>query len=102
MSKWPVENPPPERAPRINLRGPPPDPLTFTGPLNVFIELEGTASAYVESATTKKDYDAIVGGPKPAPARAPPPPEPGIPISSGHRVDYDKGVVDPDIARRVR
>lgn len=96
MSKWPVDNPPIEpQPPGINLVGVPPDPATFDGPLNEFIELHGTAVGYNTAAQTKKDYEATnppaARAAEPAPT---PPPQPGLapakPISAGHPIPFDE------------
>ena len=104
ISKWPVVNPPIEpHPPRINLRGTPPDPATFDGSLNVFIELHGTAVACNTADETKKIYDTD----HPAePVADPPPPAPapiGTPISPGQRItpDPSKFEIDPGITDRV-
>jgi hypothetical protein len=98
MSRWPVETPPPEPLKPVNLAGKPPDPVTYNGPLNVFIELEGTASAYVEAATTKQAYDDIAPVPT-TPIPQAPRPVIGNPISAGSAVVYNRPHV---IVRRPR
>jgi hypothetical protein len=124
MLRWPVRKPPIDpHPPGINLLAPKPpdgipDPIVYDGPLNVFIQLYGTLRAYIEAAHVKTDYDYIVPTPvtgageageagieagkpvikkdQPAPAR------PNVRrVSAGRPVSYDKGVVDPDIARRI-
>lgn len=101
MSRWPVEKPPIDpNPPRINLLAKPsgpPDPLVFNGPLNELIALEGIAQAYVATANVKEAYDEIVPTPAP-PAPKGPAPSPGIPISAGHRVDYQPTVECDDIS----
>ena len=109
--------PPPEPAQKINLRGVPPDPATFDGPLNEFIELHGTAVAYNTAAKTKADYGtppaALVtqhgGDILPPPAHlatraASPAPPAGIPISPGTPVipDPARYVLDRTVGERVR
>jgi hypothetical protein len=88
--------------PAINLKGAPPDPATFDGPLNVFIGLHGIAVANNTATQTKKDYDELH---PPAlqlePTAEQPRPEPlGEPIGCGHAIVYEKGVLDPGAARR--
>ncbi|UQD96088.1 hypothetical protein [Bradyrhizobium japonicum] len=69
MSRWPVVDPPKVRQ-RINLRiAPIPDPITFDGPLNVLIQLYGTATAATTAAQVKHDYEAIY--PPPVAATSP-------------------------------
>jgi len=89
----------------INLRGAPPDPNTFDGPLNVFIQLHGTAVAHNAANQTKKDYDTL----NPAAVRArtpesPPSAPPGQPISAGRKLTPDpaKYVIDRRGAARSR
>lgn len=91
----------------INLKGEPPDPATFEGPLNAFIGLHGTAVASNTATQTKKNYDELHPAPPPP---APETPKPGIeqpapiavsPISAGTPIDDRRGVIDPEIARRV-
>lgn len=105
MSRWPVATPPPERHHGINLRGTPPDPAVFDGPLNVFIELHGTAVANNTATQTKKDYDTLhppaVARRQVVPPQPPPSTLPPQPISIGEAVSYDNGIVDPGIAGRV-
>lgn len=83
----------------INLKGPPPDPANYDGPLNVFIELHGTAVANNTATQTLLDYEKLhpqppaVTGLRP-PEEEPPPPAPvapepiGKPIPAGRRVEY--------------
>jgi hypothetical protein len=58
MKRWPAEAPPKVKRP-INLEGPPPDPVTFDGPLNVLIALHGIALANINVSKTKAEYDDI-------------------------------------------
>ena len=100
-------------SPPINLRGVPPDPATFDGPLNEFIELHGTAVAYNTAAKTKADYPA----PATATLREPPrqdvlrPPaylasRPQVmangPVGPGRPINYTSGVIDRRVGERVR
>jgi hypothetical protein len=112
---FPVEPADPQR---INLRGVPPDPATYDGPLNEFIELHGTAVAYNTAAKTKAEYVAPAaalvtqhGGdilPPPAhiAARTPSPPPPtGIPAPAGTPFiiqDHERYVLDRSVGERVR
>src|SRR6186713_1887574 len=94
-----------ELPPGINLRGTPPDPATFDGPLNEFIELHGTAVAYNTAAKTLADYPAPAGAAPTMQPRAdtlrPPlgmPATPVLqvtgPIGAGRRINYTGGVID--------
>jgi hypothetical protein len=56
--RWPAEAPPKIKRP-INLAGPPPDPVTFDGPLNVLIALEEVAQANIDVNKVKQSYDEI-------------------------------------------
>lgn len=123
MSKWPVDEPIDPKAPRINLRGVPPDPATFDGPLNVFIALHATAVANNTAEQTKQDYDALHPpatdaasweelrqANKPVteevhdhPSVNEPQPQPQPqPVSAGSPVNYTAGIVDPEIQARVQ
>jgi hypothetical protein len=94
--------------PGINLRGVPPDPATYVGPLNTFIELHGTAVANNTATVTRRDYDTL--HPPAAQAESQPvmaeesnAPEPR-PISAGTPIPFDesKYVIDREIKHRVR
>jgi len=103
MNKWPVENPPPDTQLHINLRGAPlPKSANFDGPLNVLIELNGTGEAANTVAATRKVYDENY----PETPIEPPPEEEilplGAPISSGRKIVYEQGIIDPGIARRIK
>jgi hypothetical protein len=114
MSKWPVDEPIDPRPPRINLRGVPPDPATFDGPLNVFIGLHGTAVANNTAEQTKQDYDTLhpvapeAAESRPVteedhdhPAVNEPSPTPQ-PVSPGRPIVYSGNfIVDPEIQSRV-
>jgi hypothetical protein len=115
MSKWPVDEPIDPRPPRINLRGVPPDPATFDGPLNVFIGLHATAVANNTAEQTRQDYDTLhPATPEAAaesksvteedrdhpPVNALPLPEPQ-PVSPGAPIVYTAGIIDPEIQQRV-
>jgi hypothetical protein len=78
----------------INLNGEPPDPATYLGPLNVFIELHGTAVANNTATQTKADYDAL----HPEDPVIDPPPEPPLP---GTPIDPGRPYVPPDPAKYV-
>ena len=68
---------------RVNEEKPyvqPPDPLDIEGrPLNVLIQLQGTAAAYVRTAEIKQAYDAIIPMPAPAVEGAVLPPPRSVP-----------------------
>lgn len=110
---FPIE---PEPAQSINLRGVPPDPATFEGPLNEFIELHGTAVAYNTAAKTKAEYvapvtaivdsagDDILVPPAHIAARTPTPTPTIGPISAGAPVfpDMTRYVIDRSVGERVR
>lgn len=86
----------------INLRGAPPDPATFDGPLNEFIELHGTALAANQAAANKAEYDTNFPDTPPPGAKGAPRPAPmGEPISCGKPVypDMSKYVTDRAIDR---
>lgn len=126
MDEWPDDAPPLEKVEPAgtNLRGSPPDPATYVGPLNVFVELHGTAEAYNRAAQTKSDYDALVPPiipeaqfteprlnvrqpaipPRPPLGRAEPPETDGQPISPGRAVAFDasKYVIDTGIKTRIQ
>lgn len=105
MNKWPVETPIDPNPPSINLRGEPPDPETFVGPLNLFTQLHDTATAQLHASQVKKEYDDFYAANPPAAAKAEPVPAPAPPIkpvSAGTPIDTaGVGEVDPGIRDRV-
>jgi hypothetical protein len=103
VSKWPVVNPPPHGPLHVNLQGAAlPKSPNFDGPLNVLIELHGTATAANTVAATQKEYDRNYPHTPVNPEPTPTPLALGEPISTGRRIVYDKGEVDPEIKRRVK
>jgi hypothetical protein len=108
VSLWPVIKPPIDRHPRpINLAVKPPEPVTFDGPLNILIALEGHATAYVRLANIKASFIAIAPVPGGTPTDPPPPrPAPSAPPNRkppgvGSPIKYDKGVLDTEITNRI-
>jgi len=70
MSKWPVVDPPKPPL-HTNLAGPLASPReVFNGPLNVLIQLQGTAQSAVELSKTKEAYEAIPVAPLVGPRAA--------------------------------
>ncbi|MHC2536972.1 hypothetical protein [Bradyrhizobium diazoefficiens] len=69
MSKWPVVDPPkPPLHTNLGAATLVSPKEVFNGPLNVLIQLQGTAQSAVELSKTKEAYDAI---PTTPPAAAP-------------------------------
>jgi hypothetical protein len=118
LSRWPVDEPIDPRPPRINLRGVPPDPATFDGPLNVFIGLHATAVANNTAEQTRQDYDTLhPATPEAAaesrplteedrdhpPVNEPQPQPQPQPVSPGRPIVYSGNfIVDPEIEARVQ
>lgn len=85
----------------VNLKGSPPDPETFDGPLNVFIGLHGVGLAANQADENKTLYDENFPATEPI---TEPPPEPlGDPISPGRPVSTNRPnyVIDRSVAQRV-
>jgi hypothetical protein len=97
-----------DRAGPINPTVPPPDPKDYEGPLNVFIELHGTAEANNRATQTRIDYEQLHPEPPADPLPPPPVPAPlGAPVSAGRRVSVDltdtrRFFIDREITTRIR
>ena len=97
-----------DRTVPVNPTVPPPDPKDYEGPLNVYIELLGTAEANNRATQIRIDYEQLHPEPPPPPPPAAPQVKPlGAPVSAGRRVDVDladtsKFFVDREITTRIR